>query len=92
MVFRSFVIAGVVALASGCQSDASEICARLDECGLLPKGGVTAADPNGFTRDDCEAQVEREVPDSRREHCANCVSDHQCSEIQTVCLADCKPQ
>ena len=76
---------------TACQSDAGEICERLEECGLLPTGGVTSEDPDGYTADNCEVQVEQKVNETRRERCVTCVTTHECGQIKASCAADCEP-
>jgi hypothetical protein len=76
-------VCGVFVLA-GCGTDAGEICDRLDECHLLPSAS--------FSTDKCEDQVEQKVGKKRREQCAECVSEHECAQIQDACRAVCAPE
>jgi hypothetical protein len=71
-------------MGTGCQSDAGEICARLEECQLLPDGN--------FDEDKCEDQVEQKVGKKRREQCAECVSEHECGQIRDACRSVCTPE
>ncbi len=81
---RWFLAASLLALGTGCESDAGEICSRLDECNLLPDGN--------YTTDKCEDQVEQKVGKARREQCAECVSSHDCGLIKEQCRSVCAPE
>jgi hypothetical protein len=68
----------VLALAvTGCTDDATAICARLDECELLP---------DGYSKGSCERELERE---SDLESCRNCVEDTSCKDIVEKCRDEC---
>lgn len=84
MAGSRFLWAWLLLFGAGCQSDAGEICGRLEECKLLPTGD--------FDTDKCEDQVERKVGKKRREQCAECVSEHECAQIQSACRAVCAPE
>jgi hypothetical protein len=81
---RFFWACLLLVVGTGCQSDAGEICGRLDECHLLPNGN--------FDTDKCEDQVEQKVGKARREQCAECVSEHECGQIQDACRSVCTPE
>jgi hypothetical protein len=81
---RWFFMVCVLLLGAGCESDAGEICGRLEECHLLPDGN--------FDADKCEDQVEQKVGKKRREQCAECVSEHECGQIQDACRSVCAPE
>jgi hypothetical protein len=85
-----WVALGAAPLA-GCKSDAAAICEKLDACHLLPKGGPTKTDPDGFQENDCEYQVENELQPSMRAKCADCVDGHACGEIVNACRSVCNP-
>jgi hypothetical protein len=68
----------VLALAvTGCTDDATAICARLDECELLP---------NGYSKGSCERELERERD---LESCRDCVEDTSCKDIVEKCRDEC---
>jgi hypothetical protein len=66
----------------GCASDESVVCDRLAECDLMPEG---------LSRDQCEAESARQVPENRLEKCAECVEDHECEELIDACRKHCEP-
>lgn len=71
-------------MVAGCQSDAGEICARLEECNILREFGLDA--------DKCEDQAEQKVGKKRREQCAECVSEKECGQIKDACRSVCAPE
>jgi hypothetical protein len=79
-----FFCAAFLLVVTGCQSDAGEICARLEECKLFPTGD--------FDADKCEDQVEQKVGKKRREQCAECVSEKECGQIKDACRSVCSPE
>jgi hypothetical protein len=81
---QRFFFACLLALGTGCQSDAGEICGRLEECKLLPTGD--------YDTDKCEDQVEQKVGKKRREQCAECVSEKECGQIKDACRSVCAPE
>jgi hypothetical protein len=81
---QRFFLAFWVVLGTGCQSDAGEICSRLEECHLLPTGD--------YDTDKCEDQVEQKVGKKRREQCAECVSEKECGQIKEACRSVCAPE
>ncbi len=84
------------ALAGGasvaCQSDAGAICEKLFGCHILKDVPTSSDNPDGFSRDICESQVESELDALRRQQCADCIDAHSCAEIAESCRPVCAPQ
>jgi hypothetical protein len=77
-----FTLIGLVLLAAGCASDESVICERLAECNELPEGLTVAG---------CEEQAVRQVSETRREACADCVEEEECDTLVDGCRSVCEP-
>lgn len=78
---RALLGLGLALTAAACSSDASTICAKLDECNVLAAG---------VSKNDCEEQAEKSGTDSERSDCADCLDSKSCSTIVNGgCSADC---
>jgi hypothetical protein len=81
-MLRQSWLLGTLALAlAGCDSHATTICEKLDECNQLRNSTVS----------ECSEGLEENFSESWKENCAECMNDESCSSIRAWGCADACP-